>query len=143
MGSWLTYVTLLCLGKTNSRFSCSSSGLAAAVDPADMAEQLSLGCQVAQIAQGLTAVSSHLGPMKRQGLHASGCPSGFCFILQVECHYKCQLLRMGHIGAPVQPMGGGLWKTRSTHQCAGVVSSLACSQAFPATPKGEVFPCTV
>lgn len=108
-----------------------------------MAEQLSLGCQAAQIAQGLTAVSSHLGLMKGQGLHALGCPSGFCFILQVDCHCKCQPLRMGHIGATVQAMGGGLWKTRSTHQCAGVASSLACSQAFPATPKGVVFPCMV
>lgn len=108
-----------------------------------MAEQLSLGCQAAQIAQGLTAVSSHLGLVKGQGLHASGCPSGFCFILQVDCQYKCQPLRMGRIGATVQPMGGGLRKTPSMHQCAGVASSLACSQAFPATPKGEVFPCTV
>lgn len=86
--------------------------------------------------------SSVFSPWPREGTGSRCLGVSLWLLFHLAGRLSLQL-RMGRIGATVQPMNGGLWKTRSTHQCAGIASSLACSQAFPAAPKGEVFPRTV
>ena len=128
------------LGQTNVHFSCGSSRLAVTAPPAEVAEQLPLGCQAAQgqETQGVTTVSPRLGPMEGQGLHAQGCSYGFCSVSQGDCYHRCLPYRMGCSVAEQDGPGAVVCgRSGGPHQCAGAASDSPGSQALSAAPEGQ------
>ncbi len=123
-----------------------SFGAAVTAPPSEVAEQLSVGCQVApaQETQGVTPLPPSSGSMEEEVFSSSGLDHGFCRIQAGGHHDGCLPLRLGSCVAESDGSGAVACSGPfGAYQCVGAAGCAHGSAVFSSLPERPACPGTV